>query len=72
MQVRNSMSFLKKTLFSTNLWTRDENHRLQAWRSVIDKHHSGEATCHISVDSILLNPTPDVAVLLTAMHDLNM
>jgi hypothetical protein len=44
---------------------------LQAWRSVIDKHHSGEATWHISVDSILLNPSPDVVVLLTAMLDLN-
>ena len=53
-------------------WVWDGNHRLQAWRSVIDKHYSGEATWHISVDSILLNPSPDVAVLLTAMHDLNM
>ena len=25
-------------------WVWDENHGLQLWRSVIDKHHSGEAT----------------------------
>ena len=53
-------------------WIWDGNHHLQAWRSVIDKHHSGEVTWHISVDSILLNPSPDVVVLLKAKHDLNM
>ena len=52
-------------------WVWDGNHRLQAWRSVIDKHHSGEATWPISMDSILLNPSPDVAVLLMILHDLN-
>jgi hypothetical protein len=53
-------------------WVWDGNHRLQAWRFVVDKHHVGEATWHISVDSILLNPSSDIALLLTAMHDLNM
>ena len=52
-------------------WVWDGNHRLQAWRSVIDKVHPGDAHWHISVDSILLNPSSDIAVLLTAMHDLN-
>jgi hypothetical protein len=52
-------------------WVWHENHRLQAWRSVIDKHHSGESTQHISVNSILLNPSLDVVVLLTAIYDLN-
>jgi hypothetical protein len=52
-------------------WVWDGNYRLQAWRSVVDKHHAEEATWHISVDSILLNPSPDIALLLTAMHDLN-
>ena len=50
----------------------DGNHRLQAWRFIIDKHHSGEATWHISMDSILLNPFHDVIMLLTVIHDLNM
>jgi hypothetical protein len=52
-------------------WVWDGNHRLQAWKSVIDKIHSNESGWHIFVDSILLTPSPDIAVLLTAMHDLN-
>ena len=59
-----------KKIVDKIFWVWDENHRLQAWRSVIDEHHSREASWYISVDSILLNPCPDVAVLLTAMYDL--
>jgi hypothetical protein len=50
----------------------DRNYRLQAWRSVVDKHHAGKATWHISVNSILLNQSPDIALLITAMDNLNM
>ena len=52
-------------------WVWDGNYRLQAGRSVVDKHHVGEVTWHISVDSILLNPSPEIALLLTTMRDLN-
>ena len=47
MQVQNSMSFLKENdvlnkFVGKMFWVWDGNHRLQAWRSVIDKHHFGE------------------------------
>ena len=53
-------------------WVWDEIRRLQAWRSLVDKHHSGGPTWHISVDFILLNSSPDIALLFTIMRDLNM
>ena len=51
-------------------WVWDAICRLQSWRSILDKHHSIEATWHISVDFSLLNSSSDIALLLMAMHDL--
>jgi hypothetical protein len=43
-----------------------------AWRRHIDKVHGEDKEWHYSVDCIVLEPTGSVALLLNAMHDVNM
>jgi hypothetical protein len=48
------------------------NHRVTAWRRHIDKVHGKDKGWHYSVDCIVLESTGSVALLLNAMHDVNM
>lgn len=48
------------------------NHRVTAWRRHIDRLHGEDKEWHYSVDCIVLESTGSVALLLNAMHDVNM
>lgn len=49
----------------------DGNHRLQAWLPVIDQFHSGDLSWHFKVESIILDPKGEVALVLEALHEVN-
>lgn len=49
----------------------DGNHRLQAWLPIIDEFHSGDLSWHFCVESIILDPQGDVALVLEALHEVN-
>jgi hypothetical protein len=49
----------------------DGNHRIKAWTSCIKRLHSDERGWHYAVDSICLDTSGKMGVLLNTMHDIN-
>jgi hypothetical protein len=49
----------------------DGNHRFKAWTSCIKRLHSDELSWHYAVDSICLDTSGKMGVLLNSMHDIN-
>lgn len=49
----------------------DGNHRLQAWRPIIDMHHANELKWHYTVDCIILTVKGNLVTTLTALHEIN-
>jgi hypothetical protein len=49
----------------------DANHRLKAWTSCIKRLHNDDRGWHYAVDSICLDTSGKLEVLLNAKHDIN-
>jgi hypothetical protein len=62
---------LLSKLLSRMFFICDGNHRFKAWTSCIKQLHSYERGWHYVVDSICLDTSGKMGVLLNTMHDIN-
>jgi hypothetical protein len=49
----------------------DRNHQFKAWTSCIKRLHSDELSWHYDMDSICLDTSRKMGVLLNSMYDIN-